>query len=634
MKRIVRLYLPFVLVLLFTGCTDEKPVKIASLDFTEQKLLAEMMALLAEQQGMRVERAFSYGDNRRTLEAIQRGVVDAYPAYNGTLLALSGQPAEHEAQKAREEVRRLVEPLGLRWLEPFGLENGFALAVRRDVAIRRQLEQISDLTQLPGKLRIAVDDGYLSRPVDGLYALARRYGLKFSEIESFPVDDRKLIYRALREHRVDVAEVFNTDARLNEYGIVALRDDLHFYPVYEAAPLVRSTTLDAYPELAEAWARLAGRIDTDIMSRLNGRVERGGEDYRDVARSYLETLELLPKRPSAEEPKGSITLAVSPLSDLGYLPIRAAAAIREVMPARRLLVDHALTPADAVREGDARFGLVGAEEFFSVGKTGAPTRLDDLEAVGVVGWRFAHVLVGDDAQEPSHWRQIGVGPEGGSSWTVARLVLEAMGMQDRVELIASEGLLDAKRLLDSGVVDALVLMLEQGHAGLMKLLDDGGAKLVNVRAFRGGSPALRYPFLRPAKIPADTYPGQAQPIDTVTGQVVLATRVPVKQDPIGESGPGFVPGVFTRLPQRLPFDTALRLSDVLGVPERVDPVLPASPGLRPETPSVRPRVYAEPASAVLNVLAILFLVAMVVLLFRELPTNPALKGDEKRAERD
>jgi len=635
MKRIVRSILTALLVLLLPACSKvQGPIKIASLNFTEQKLLGEMMALLAEHRGLRVERAFAYGDNRTTLGAIQRGVIDAYPEYNGTLLALSGRPAEREATKARVEARSLVEPLGLRWLQPFGLENGFTLAVRRDVAIRRELEQISDLTQLPGKLRIAVDERYLSRPVDGLYALARRYGLNIGEVKSFPVDDRKLIYRALREQRVDVAEVFKTDARLNEYGIVALRDDLRFFPVYEAAPLARSAVLDAFPELVEVWGGLAGRIDTDTMRRLNGRVERGGEDYRNVARSYLEELGLLPERPSPDEPRGSITLAVSPLSDLGYLPIRAAAAIRQVMPARRLLVDHTPTPAEAVRSGDSRFGLVGAEEFFSVGTKGALIRVEDIEAVGAVGWRLAHVLVGDDARGPSQWRRIGVGPDGGSSWTVARLVLEAMDATDRVVLTASEDPLDAKQQLESGEVDALVLMLEQGHAGLMKLLHAGGARLVNVRAFRGNSPALRYPFLRPAKIPADTYPGQTEPIDTVAGQVVLATRVPLEKDPIGESGPGFIPGVFTRLPQRLPFDTALRLSEALGVSEAVDPVLPVSPGLRPETPSVRPRIYAEPASALLNVLAILFLVAMVVLLFRDLPTNPALKGGDERKEHD
>lgn len=107
------------------------------------------------------------------------------------------------------------------------------------------------------------------------------------------------------------------------------------------------------------------------------------------------------------------------------------------------------------------------------------------------------------------------------------------------------------------------------------------AHFLGLTAFRGESPTLRYPFLRPAHIPADAYPGQERAIETVTAQGVLASRVPPRTDLLGESGPGVVAGVFTRLPQQLPPDTALRLSQALDTPELVGPVLPASPGLRP-----------------------------------------------------
>jgi hypothetical protein len=187
---------------------------------------------------------------------------------------------------------------------------------------------------------------------------------------------------------------------------------------------------------------------------------------------------VLPEHPSAEEPKGSVALAVSPLADLGYLPIRAAAAIRQVMPARRLLVETTPTPAEAVRSGDARFGLIGAEEFFTTDDGGELVRAEDIEAVGVVGSRFAHVLVRADARDPRQWRRVGVGPEGGSSWRVAHLVLEAMGAADRVEVVVSEDPLNAEQLLKTGEVDALLLMLEHGHAGLMELLHAGGMQFL------------------------------------------------------------------------------------------------------------------------------------------------------------
>jgi glycine betaine/choline ABC-type transport system substrate-binding protein len=628
---------PLLMVLLGTlllgGCGDDfKRVRIGSHDFTEQKILAEMMALLAEDAGVRVERAIPYGDNRKSLEAIQRGILDAYPEYDGTLLSLSGVPRVRDPGPATAPVRELVEPLGLTWLGPFGLENGFALAVRRDMAIRRDIESISALAELPAALTFAADEGYLARPVDGLYALARRYGLNIGTVELFPVGDRNRIYNALADQHVDVAEVFMTDARLDDYGVLALADDLGFYPGYRAAPLVRQDALERFPELADAWSQLAGRISTDDMRRLNGRVERQGKDYRDVARRHLEELGLLPEAPAGREPRGTVTLAVTPLSDLGYLPIRAAEAIREVMPARHLQVIQQDLPAQAVRDGSARFGLLGAEDFFTIGPKGALKRVEDIEAVGAVGSRLAHVIAHAGDTDPSAWQRVGTGVEGSNNWKTAWMLLDALGLADTVELVQIRDPLRAGDQLAAGEVDALVGMVEQGHAGLVKLLGESDFGLVDLAGVGGASFALRYPFLRPARIRAHTYPRQDRPLNTVSSQVVLATRVPPRQDLLGESGPGFVPGVFTRLPQRLPFDTALRLAEALDTPENVDPLLPASPGLTPETPPTKQRFTADVLSALLNGLAVAFLVAMIVLYMQPLPRVPALRAEEAPPE--
>jgi hypothetical protein len=309
-------------------------------------------------------------------------------------------------------VRELVEPLGLAWLEPFGLDGGFAIAVRREIAISSDIATISDLAALPGALPFAADAGYLARPVDGLFALARRYGLRIGRIEVLPVGDRNQLYDALVDQRVDVAEVFMTDARLDDYGVLALTDGLNFFWIYRPAPLVRQDALKRFPKLAGAWDQLAGRISTDDMRRLNGRVERQGEDYRNVVRRHLEALDLLPEEPAASEPRGSVALAVTPLSDLGYLPIRAADAIHEVMPTRRLKASQHDLPAAAVRDGSARFGMLGAEDFYQIGPNGELIQARDIEAVGS---RPAHVIASADDTDPRAWERVATGVEGGSS---------------------------------------------------------------------------------------------------------------------------------------------------------------------------------------------------------------------------
>ncbi|WP_295883577.1 glycine betaine ABC transporter substrate-binding protein [uncultured Thiohalocapsa sp.] len=622
------------LALLLGGCGEHlKPVRIGSQDFTEQKLLAEMMALLAEDAGVRVERAIPYGDNRKSLQAIQRGVLDAYPEYDGSLLSLSGVPRIRDPRTATTAVRELVTPLGLRWLEPFGVEDGFAVAIRRDLALRDDVTTISDLAALPGAISFAADEGYLARPVDGLYALARRYGLRLGQVALFPVGDRNAIYNALAEQQVNAAEVFMTDARLDDYGIVALEDDLGFYSIYRPAPLVREAILQRHPQLEAAWNKLAGRISSDDMRSLNARVERNGEDYRDVAKRHLEELGLLPEAPVAREPRGTVTLAVSPLSDMGYLPIRAAEAIHEVMPARRLQVTEQPVPADAVRDGSARFGLLGAEELFDIGPEGSITRIQDIEAVGAAGSRLAHIIARDDATDPLAWERVGTGTKGSGSWKTAWMLLDAAGLLEQVEVVQIRNPAQAGERLAEGELDALVGMVEEGHAGIAKLLEDPRFTLVDMTRLAGANLALRYPFLRPARIPAGSYPTVEETLNTVSSQAVLATRIPKREDDaLRESGPAFVPGVFTRLPQRLPFDTALRLSLALDTPETVDPLLPASPGLTPDTPPTKQRFTADVFSALLNGVALAFLVVMVLLYLRPLPANPELRGGEQPAD--
>jgi hypothetical protein len=277
-----------------------------------------------------------------------------------------------------------------------------------------------------------------------------------------------------------------------------------------------------------------------------------------------------------------------------------------------------------VRNGDVRFGLVGAEEFFHVREDGRLERVENIEAVGVVGTRLLHVIARNDNPDPEKWQRIAVGPEGSSSWNIASIVVDTLGLAGQITLVESADFSVAREHLDEGDVDAIVLVAERGHAGIMRLLGDPAYRLVDTGLLGDDSPVLHYPYLRPAVIPRDVYPGSTGPVPTLATQAVLASRVPPEDDGLGESGPAFVPGVFTRLPQRLPFDTAARIEAALDFPEMVDPTLPASPGLYPETPPARPHVSMRPGAVVLNVLAVAFLVAMVVLYTTALPKDPAL----------
>ncbi len=79
----------------------------------------------------------------------------------------------------------------------------------------------------------------------------------------------------------------------NSYEL-AIRDDLGFFPPYEAAPLVRGDTLERHPEVGAVLGLLGQAIDEDRMRALNLRLQEEHEPIEVVAHDLLRELELLP----------------------------------------------------------------------------------------------------------------------------------------------------------------------------------------------------------------------------------------------------------------------------------------------------------------------------------------------------
>ncbi len=622
-----RIALVVLLAVLSAGCGRvSEGIRIGSKDFTEQKILAEMMALAAESERIPVERVIPSGDSRTNLYAIQRGTIDAYPDYTGTVLALSGVPPYEEPQKNRKAVQDLVTPLGLRWLLPLGFANDFAVVVRRDFALRNELATISDLSELPGPLRLAADSDFVSRPVDGLTGLTRRYGLRLGNVLETRPAERGAPFEAMLERRVDAAVVFMTDPAIASYGVTVLEDDLGFFPSYEAGVLVRAPALDRVPKLREAFQKLSGLITAGEMQQLIGRVEYLGEDPQAVARRFLVGKGVLAGDTVARTPGSGLSLAIGLVADRGTLTIDATRAIRKVMPGRQLTVQPALRPDEMVATGKARFALLGAESFFTP-PPDPPQPTGNLEAVGAVGTHMAHLIARRGSPRPSFAdkSRIAVGATGGGTDLVARHLLDALDLEESIQLVAEPDPDARMALADSGEVDAAMFMAEPGHPWIANVLATGDRELKPITALRESNHTLRYPFLRPARIPASIYPGLEQPVSTVASQVVLAAVATRPTDVIGETGPQIVPGLGKATPEPVPPDMARRLNAALPFSEAVDPLLPASPGLDPRARIGRPQIRGNAVSAILNVLAVAFLVWMVRLYFKELPHRPALR---------
>ena len=267
------------------------PIIVASKPFGESFLLAEMFAQLLESRGLTVERRLGLGATEIAFQALRTGAIDVYPEYTGTgLVALLDQSPEGSAGDVFRIVSRIFrERWGTHWLSPLGFENTYAIAVRRESAEADGLRTLSDLAGVADRYVGGFSPDFIGR-TDGLPGLQAAYGLRVQAVRAlFPA----VKYEALARGEVDVVDGYSTDGRIDRYDFVVLEDDLHFFPPYQAAPLVGRRLWDTRPEAVRALSELAGMLDEEAMRALNRRIEVDEEALETVAREALTDIGLV-----------------------------------------------------------------------------------------------------------------------------------------------------------------------------------------------------------------------------------------------------------------------------------------------------------------------------------------------------
>ncbi len=279
----------FALVALtLASCARGDRIVVGAKNFTESDLLAEIAAQQIERRtGLHVERKLHLGGTFVCHEAMLAGQIDLYVEYTGTaytavLKHAPGPSADSITRAVADEYR---SRWGMVWLAPFGFNNTFAITVRQADAQRYALHAISDLARLAPGWKAGFGYEFLNRE-DGFPGLARTYGLRFASPPT--ALDLGLTYRALADGKIDVIAGNSTDGQLDALHLVALADDRHYFPPYEAAPVVRGELLQRHPEVGRALAELAGRIDDATMRRLNALADVEHRDLPAIARDWLE----------------------------------------------------------------------------------------------------------------------------------------------------------------------------------------------------------------------------------------------------------------------------------------------------------------------------------------------------------
>ncbi len=293
LPRSLCLWLAIALTLL-GGCSQKPPDKIivGSKFFTEQVVLAELLAQHIEARtGIHVERKANLGGTLLVQKAMLAGQLDLYVEYTGTALtAVLNETPQGDSKSVYERVKKeYAERFELAVAEPLGFENTFAMVIRGEDAKKFNLQKLSDIAALAPKWRAGVGYEFLERP-DGFSGLCDRYGLKFGEKPR--VMDLGLIYRALVDHQVDVVAGNSTDGLISTLGLVALEDDRHYFPPYDAVPIVRKATLERFPTLRGALADLAGKVSASDIRQLNYAVDGLHREPAAVVREFRKAKDL------------------------------------------------------------------------------------------------------------------------------------------------------------------------------------------------------------------------------------------------------------------------------------------------------------------------------------------------------
>jgi osmoprotectant transport system substrate-binding protein len=288
MKRAVFVAVSVTICLLAGSCAPPRPdyPVIGAKNFTEQVVLGEILAQEIEAKaGFKVERRFYLAGSYICQQALEAGRIDAYVEYTGTALtAILKQPLDRDPQSVLNTVRRLYESrYQVTVAPPLGFENTFAMIVRGEDARRLHLTTLSQAAQYTPQWRLGVGYEFEQRP-DGLPGLSATYGLKFDGPPR--TMDLGLLYRALNAHQVDMIAGNSTDGPIQAFGLTVLEDDKHYFPPYQAVPLVRDETLKRWPQIQTALDALAGKISASDMRSMNEAIDGEHRDPAQVVREF------------------------------------------------------------------------------------------------------------------------------------------------------------------------------------------------------------------------------------------------------------------------------------------------------------------------------------------------------------
>jgi osmoprotectant transport system permease protein len=254
---------------------QDRALVVGSKRFTESYVLGEIVRQTLADAGVNAKHEQGLGNTGILEQALLSGSVDVYPEYTGTIVR---ELLKREGNPSLAQLNEWLAPRGLKAAVPLGFNNTYALALREADAEQLGVRSISDLKKLPqGALILGLSHEFQAR-ADGWPALQKAYALPQKPGAAL---DHGLAYEAIQSGQVDLIDVYSTDAKVGRYKLRVLKDDLNFFPRYDAVLLMRAA-VDVKPLLP-----LSGRINEAAMTAMNAQVEIDGAPFTAVAQRFL-----------------------------------------------------------------------------------------------------------------------------------------------------------------------------------------------------------------------------------------------------------------------------------------------------------------------------------------------------------
>lgn len=275
-------------VLTSCGPARQNRIVIGSKNFTEQLILGELFAQQIEKKThLPVERRFYLAGTYICHQAILSGRIDLYPEYTGTALTavLKEKPAGNKDEIYNRVKTEYGRQFDLSVGPTLGFNDTFAIEIRGEDARRLKLTTISEAAAYTPQWRAGFGYEFMERP-DGYRGWVQSYGLRFAEPPR--IMDLGLLDRALKDKQVDLIAGNMTDGLIPALHLFVLEDDRHYFPPYEAVPIIRREMLVHHPELDGVLNELGGKISDSDMRQLNYAVDGEKRDVKQVVREFLQ----------------------------------------------------------------------------------------------------------------------------------------------------------------------------------------------------------------------------------------------------------------------------------------------------------------------------------------------------------